>query len=126
MAAVFAFVLWVLFTGNMEIIFGEQSFTIETKNWADLTVRYEDIEEVVYESGGLSGGGTEVRTNGFGNLRISLGAFSNDRYGVYTRYTFASCDAYVELMVKGKIIVVNGADEEATQRIYDAVKKKIE
>lgn len=126
MAAVFAFVLWVLFTGNMEIIFEEQSFTIETKNWADLTVRYQDIEEVVYESDGLSGGGAEVRTNGFGNLRMSLGAFSNDRYGAYTRYTFTSCDACVELTVNGKIIVVNGADEEATKRIYDTVKRKIE
>lgn len=124
-AAVLVFVLWVLFAGNMEIVFEKQSFTIETKNWANLTVQYQDIEKAVYEPEGLSEGGAGVRTNGFGNLRMSLGAFANDRYGAYTRYTFASCDAYVELTVKGKIIVVNGPDEEATQRIYDTVKMKI-
>ena len=123
---ILAFVLWTLFTGDMEVVFGEQSFTIETKNWSDLTVRYQDIENVAYEPRGLSGGDSEVRTNGFGNLKMSLGAFANDRYGAYTRYTFSSCDAYVELTVNGKMIVVNGKDEEETRNIYDVVKMRME
>lgn len=127
MIAVLAFVLWVLFTGNMNIRYGEQSFTIETKQWENLTVRYQDIEKVVYQPEGLSEGGSEARTSGFGNLKLSLGSFFNDRYGDYTRYTFASCDAYVELlMANGKIIVINGPDVEATEGIYDAVKMRIE
>lgn len=127
MIAVLAFVLWVLFTGNMNIRYGEQSFTIETKQWENFTVRYQDIEKVVYQPEGLSEGGSEARTSGFGNLKLSLGSFFNDRYGDYTRYTFASCDAYVELlMANGKIIVINGPDVEATEGIYDAVKMRIE
>ncbi len=125
MAAVAVFVLWVLFTGSLNIVYGEQSFTAETPNWKNLTVRYEDIRCLVYEPEGLSEGGKNIRTGGFGNLRLSLGAFSNDKYGPYTRYTFASCDSYVEMTVNGKIIVINGPDEDATESIYNTLRDKI-
>lgn len=50
-----------------------------------------------------------------------MGNFRNNKYGNYTRYTYTGCEAYVELTVDGKKIVLNGADKESTRAIYEAL-----
>ena len=66
-----------------------------------------------------------VRTNGFGNLSMSMGSFENEIYGAYTRYTYASCDAVVALAVNGETVILNGENEADTREIYETLQKKI-
>ena len=68
--------------------------------------------------------GNDRRTNGMGNLKYGMGNFRNDIYGDYIRYTHASCHSYVVMDIGGKILVVNGADESETKKIYDTLREK--
>ena len=53
-----------------------------------------------------------------------MGNFRNDIYGDYIRYTHASCHSYVVMDIGGKILVVNGADNSETKKIYDTLREK--
>ena len=105
--AIIVFVVWSLFTGDMEIVYRQDSFTVETANWEDLTIRYEDIDEDPFRKKILPGC-LRHQDQRFGNLKMSLGSFENELYGAYTRYTYASCDAVVALTVNGKTVILNG------------------
>lgn len=111
------FVVVLLFTGDIQMQYGENSFTIKASYWEDKEIAYSDIESIEYLEDGKSGS----RTAGFGSPRLQMGNFHNGKYGDYIRYCYTSCEAYVELTVAGKTVVVNGADRESTQAIYDAL-----
>lgn len=110
----------LLFTGNVEIEYGTDSFTIEASYWYDLTVDYDAIETIEYRDQDDPG----TRTNGFGSFRLSIGAFRNEEFGDYTRYSYTNCDACVVLEADGRILVLNGVDEESTRRIYEELREK--
>ena len=57
-------------------------------------------------------------------MKYGMGNFRNDIYGDYIRYTHASCHSYVVMDIGGKILVVNGADDSETKRIYDTLIEK--
>ncbi len=124
-AATVVFVVWVLFSGDMVIHFQENGFTVEASGWRDYTVQYADIESVTYEPEGVSDGESDRRTNGFGNLKMSMGHFYNDRFGNYIRYTFHDCAACVVLQTQGGIVVLNGEDEASTEEMYQTLQERI-
>lgn len=119
-----AFIIWTLFSGDMEIVYGEDSFTVEAVGWTDLTVNYADIESVEYQPQDPSAAGSGGRTNGFGNLKLSMGSFFNEFYGDYTRYTYESCDSCVVLTVNGETVVLNGPEDEATREIFETLAER--
>ena len=124
LVAVMAFVGWTLFAGSLEVNFGDTSFTVQTGYWSDLTVSYDAIDAISYQTGGAApGAGT--RTYGFGNLRMLMGSFANDAYGNYTRYTYASCDDCIVLSVNGETIVLNGPDPASTESLYQTLTAKL-
>lgn len=71
------FVIWTLFSGNMTISYQSGGFTIQASGWKDYEVLYENIEKITYEPNGVPGGENARRTNGFGNLKMSMGEFYN-------------------------------------------------
>ena len=124
LVAVMAFVGWTLFAGSLEVNFGDTSFTVQTGYWSDLTVSYDAIDAISYQTGGAApGAGT--RTYGFGNLRMLMGSFANDAYGNYTRYTYASCDDCIVLSVDGHTVVLNGPDPASTESLYQTLTAKL-
>lgn len=124
--ALCAFTGWTLFSGSMTVNLGEDALSIETKQWKDLTIPYSEIDSVTFYDHDPSANSGDVRTNGFGNLRFSMGKFENDLYGSYTRYTHASCDAVIVLEATDETIVLNGADESATRAIYEHLLENVE
>ena len=90
-------------------------FTIWTLFWGGIDISYKE---------NLFQNGNDCRTNGMGNLKYGMGNFRNDIYGDYIRYTHASCHSYVVMDIGGKILVVNGADDSETKRIYDTLIEK--
>jgi uncharacterized membrane protein len=105
----------LMFTGNVDLQFGETSFTIEATYWDDLTVDYAGIDSVEYREDGVDG----ERVGGYGSPRVALGNFRNEEFGNYTRYTYTQQKACVVLNSGGRILVLNGADDAATRAIYD-------
>lgn len=109
------FVGLLTYTGDINVKYKDDSFTIEVSFWYDLTVDYDAIESIEYREHDDPGS----RTNGLGGARLLAGAFENKEFGSYTRYTYVGCDACVVLTVDGKILVVNGSDAESTKAIYE-------
>lgn len=122
-AAIIIFSVWVLFTGSMHMVYDKESFTIETPDWKDLTISYDEITSLDYLEEDPSGNFADRRTNGFGNLVLGMGTFKNDLYGTYTRYTYTSCPSCVVLTVDGQTVVLNGKDKAATKEIYERLEE---
>lgn len=110
----------LMFTGNFEVQFDDTSFTVDATYWGDITINYIDIDNIEYRDQDKPG----ERTFGYGSLSLLMGEFENSEFGRYTRYSYSKCNSCVVISVDGKILVINGKDEENTQEIYRELKKK--
>lgn len=110
----------LLFTGDVTVVFGEDSFTVDSVYEDALTVSYEDIESITL----LENAPSAHRVMGFGSPRLSLGLFESESLDTHTRYTYTRCSTEVILRVKGDTLVLNGETEEATRAIYDTLLAK--
>lgn len=113
------FCLCVLFTGNLNYEFGEDSFTVEASYYDDLTVSYEDIEEIAYQEGNYPG----TRLWGYGSLRLLMGTFQTGNTQ-YTRYTYYRPDSAVTMTVKGRLLVISGKNPIETRQLYETLVEK--
>ena len=118
------FIIVTLFWGNIDIHFQDNNFTIEAQGWSDYTVAYTQIDSISYEENLLQNS-NDYRTNGLGNFKYAMGNFRNDVYGNYIRYTHSSCHSYVVMSVDGKILVINGENDSATEEIYHTISEKM-
>lgn len=114
-AATLLFVGAMLFTGKINVCFGDTAFTIEASYYDDLTVAYDSIDSLEYRESNVDG----IRNWGVGSFRLLLGHFENDEFGRYTRYTYYNPEACVVLNVNGKTLVLSGKDAEATRAVYE-------
>lgn len=112
----------LMFTGNVNVSWGEESFTVKATYWENIEISYDSVDSVEYRES-FDGGS---RTNGFGSARLLLGTFKNDEFGYYTRYTYTGGNFCVILSIDGKILVLGGADKESTREIYENIREKTE
>jgi len=115
------FVGVIMFTGDIDIVYGETSFAIEASYWDDLTVEYDAVDSVEL-CGDFKPG---VRTFGFGSARLSLGSFKNESFGAYTLYGYTGADSCVVLRAEGKTLAIAGRNAEQTKEIYEGLTEKI-
>jgi uncharacterized membrane protein len=120
LSAILIFIGFMMFTGDINVKYDDTSFTLEASFWEDLTVEYDAIDNIEYREDDDVGS----RTGGLGTTRLLAGAFRNDEFGNYTRYSYTKCDACVVLTVGEKILVVGGRDTESTKNIYDELIKR--
>ena len=113
-------VVVLMFTGNIEYIFGEDSFSVEADYWADMTVDYAAVDSLEY----MESCPGALRINGFGSGKLHMGMFDNDEFGRHTRYCYTGTDAAVVLSVEGKTLVLNAADEAGTLALYEQLLEK--
>jgi len=121
-AGILVFACVVSLTGSVNISYNDDSFTLDASYWSTLTLEYDSIESIEYRESDDAGS----RTNGVGNAKILAGAFRNNEFGKYTRYSYAKCDACIVLSVDGDILVISGPDTESTLEIYQTIKANIE
>ena len=121
-AVILALCAVLLFTGDIEPVFGEDSFTMKASYYSDRTVKYEDIEAIEYREGNVPG----LRVGGFGSFRLLMGFFENEEFGTYTRYTYYNPESCVVVTAGSNTIVLSGKNAEETRAIYDALLAKIE
>lgn len=112
----------LMFTGDIEYIFNEDSFTAKASYWSDLTVEYAAVESIEYLESHSSG----LRQNGYGSARLGMGIFKSDALGAYTRYCYNKCPAAVLLSVEGKTLLINCETEQDTAGLYEKLLEKLE
>ena len=111
----------LLFTGSINLRYDDASFTVQATYWGDLTVEYDAVESIEYLEEKVPG----TRAMGFFSPKLQMGTYLNEEYGSYTRYTYTGCEACVVLTVSGRTLVLNGADKEGTQAIYQELTTRI-
>lgn len=120
-AVILAGVAVLLFTGDLQYRFDQDSFTVEASYYDDLTLSYDAIEEMEYREGNVSG----VRTFGFGSFRLLMGSFRNEELGTYTRYTYYRPESCIVLRSGGRTMVLSGSTAEETRAIYEELSSRI-
>lgn len=113
--AILALVAVLMFTGNVEVQFGETSITVEATYSGNITVNYADIDEIEYRENGVPG----TRVVGFASARLLTGMFQNDEFGNYARYTYTRSESAIVLTVGDDIIVISDKSAEETKALYD-------
>ena len=108
------------FSGDIEVAYGESSFTIEASYYSDLTISYDAIESIAYREDFGQG----IRTFGLGTPRLSIGSFENDEFGAYTLYAYTGSDAHVVMTVGDRVLAVGGKDAAQTHAIYEELMKR--
>lgn len=114
-------VLAVLFVGNIHFEFRENYLFIEADLYNDHVLYYDAIESVEYREGNVEG----LRVGGYGSLRLLMGYFKNDEFGVYTRYTYYKPEACLVITTDGRTLVLSGETKEDTQHLYQQLREKI-
>ncbi|MBE5957273.1 MAG: DUF1648 domain-containing protein [Lachnospiraceae bacterium] len=115
------FVAFALLVGKYEVNMGEDSLKIEATFWADYSVKYDEISNVEYREKDTPGS----RTNGYGTPSLSMGQYSNNEFGYYTRYTYSSCNSCVVLTIGDDKLVINEKDETSTKELYNKLLEKV-
>lgn len=118
---ILVFVVAIMFVGDLTYTMGEESFTIEADWYSDLTVSYDSIQSMELREGNVPG----ERVGGFGSLRLLMGYFRNDEFGNHIRYSYYKPDACVILTTENQTLVLSGETREATLKLYETLKEKI-
>jgi len=111
----------LMFSGDVDVRFGDTSFVIDATYWTDLEVDYSDVDTIEYRKDLDLG----VRTYGFASARLTVGTFQNNAFGSYTLYAYTGAKEFVVLTSGTKTLVVGMGDVKDTQAIYHAIQEKI-
>ena len=104
----------LMFTGNIEVVYGDDSFTVGATYWSDLTVEYDEIDSIeLYENADFG-----MRVGGFGSARLLLGNFKSDKLGSYTLYAYTSSEDAVVISADGKTLVIGDTKNQTAAEIY--------
>ena len=123
-AVLLAGIGYLMFSGEVNIEYGENTFTVHSTYWSDVSVDYSQINSVAYKTHGSLSFGS--KTMAFNSSKLLLGRFHNEEYGDYQRYSYRNCQAEVIITTKnGEKIILNDIDEQNTEKIYDTLEKKI-
>ena len=120
-AAILIFTAIIMFTGDIEIIYNEDSFTVEADYYDDMTVRYDEIDSIEYR--GVFDKG--VRKLGFGSSRLSMGIFKNSEFGDYTIYAYTGVAEGIVIRSGDYVLVINGKDTKDTEMIYNKLSEVV-
>ena len=110
----------VLFAGDIDYQFREDSLLIDSSIYTDHVLTYDSIEALEYREGNVPGS----RVGGFGSARLLMGFFKNEEFGTYIRYTYTKPEACVVVTTQGRPLVLSGRTPEETQGIYQTLLEK--
>ena len=111
----------LMFTGSIEITYGETDFQIVASYMDDLTVSYDKVDSIEYRESFDVG----FREMGYASAKLSMGTFRNDEFGRYTIYAYTKGEGAVVLKQGDRVLVLVGKTAEETKAVYDTLAEKI-
>lgn len=120
MIGISLFVVYSLFCGKLTYQFYTDKLVIGTNNWKNYEIEYDQIESISLDADMYK----SVRTNGFGNLKCSMGTFENDSLGSYQRYSYSSCKSIISIKLKDTYVLINDTDKKKTELLYKKIVSK--
>ncbi len=105
----------LMFSGDISVEYGEDSFTVSCPMVSDLTVSCDRVDSIELRDSFNTG----MREFGVGSARLSAGSFRNDEFGSYTLYSYTAADSWVVVTSADKKLVISGPDDAATREIYN-------
>ena len=117
---ILALCIGLMFVGDIEYRFEEDSLLIEASIYTDHVLKYESIEALEYREGNVPGS----RTGGYGSARLLMGFFNNEEFGTYIRYTYTNPEACVVVTTQGRPLVLSGETMEDTRNLYQELKAR--
>lgn len=112
--------VFLISTGDITFEYHEEKLIVDSTYFNSLEIDYTSIDSISYMEN-IDAGSREF---GFGSLRLLMGAFRNDTFGNYTRYSYTNCDSCVVLTISGKTVVLGAETEDETLKIYEILKEK--
>ena len=119
--AVLILLFFVLFTGKIEYTFSDDALTVASNRMGGIAVSYEEIDDIELREEQIPG----TRTMGYGSMRLLLGAFQNQEFGNYTRYTYYNANPCIVITAGDRILVLSAETAEATQALYQQLLEKM-
>ena len=113
--------LLLMFTGNIEMNVYDNTLEIKASYFDDISLDVEKINSIEYSEKGVSG----ARTYGFSSPRLLMGAFRNDEFGTYTRYTYTKNREVIIIEIQDEILVINLSTPEETKELYNTLLEKV-
>lgn len=120
-SAILIFVAVIMFTGDIHFSFEADRFTVNADYHSDLTLSYSAIDSISFRENDDRG----TRAFGWGSPRLLLGAFENEEFGIYTRYSYTGCDSCVVVKSGGKVLVLSGRDEDETRALFEELTARL-
>ena len=115
------FVVGLMFTGDITYTCTEDALRIETSYVSGLELPYGDIDSIELRESFDVG----IRGMGFGSPRLSMGAFQNDEFELYTLYSYNACESMILIRSGNKALAFNCQTAEETQALYETLLTKI-
>ncbi len=112
--------VFLMITGEIDYSFTDSGLEIMPDYWADSYVSYEEMDTVEYREYCDYG----MRTSGFGSARLSMGAFHNEEFGNYTRYSYTQCKSAVVITSGERTLVLSAANDADTEMLYELIMDK--
>ncbi len=112
--------LFLMFTGNVTVEYGDTSFTVSATYGNDLTVEYTAIDNLEYRET-LDVGS---RVLGFASAKLSHGTFQNKEFGNYSLFAYTGKSGAVVLTVDQNTLVIVGKTPAETKEIYQKLLTK--
>lgn len=119
--ALLAFVGILMFTGDIAYTYGEDTLHITADFYSDMSLPYDAIDGVEYRETDARG----IRSFGYGSFRLLMGAFENDEFGLYTRYSYYGCHSCVVLTSGEKVLVLSGRNDAESRGIYEELSARV-
>ncbi len=109
--------VFLIFTGDVSVSYGDDSFTVSTSYWGKSEISYSEIDEIEYREDFDYGS----RMFGFGTPKLSAGSFKCGELGTYTCYAYTPCSSAVIIKIDDRFVVINGESTESTLAIYEEI-----
>ena len=120
-AVIFAGCAVLMFTGDINIYLDDDSVEIVASYHADESIAYADIDSIEYRENSDKG----TRVMGFGTPRLLMGAFKNDEFGAFTRFSYTKCKSDIIITVGESKIAISCKTEAETRALYDELSLKL-